>query len=137
MEIKKKKRQLQATSEERAEEAYAYLVKKRREGTLDKKQKDECDIFGELIAAKLKSLDHYTRQFVMNDINNLMFRATINKTRVLQESQHSNFVHSPQEFTDYSNSPQSIISHSPLPLSPIITSAPTQSTTNELQIMTI
>lgn len=66
----------------------------------------------------------------MYDIKNLVFRATINNTRVLQESQH-NF-HSPQKLTNL-NSPQSTISHSSLHLSPIIIS--TQSTnTNKLQM---
>lgn len=69
----------------------------------------------------------------MNHINNLIFKASVTNTRILQESQHINFLHSPQNFVDHSNSSQSsIISHSPLLLSPI--QSPIQSTSNEMQM---
>lgn len=35
---------------------------------------DECTIFGHLIAQKLRRMDYYERQVVMNDINNLIFK---------------------------------------------------------------
>lgn len=110
-------------------------MKKRNEGTIDKKQKDECDIFAELIAVKLKKLDNYSRQFVMNDINNIIFKATMN-TRILQKSENINFVHSPQEFIDHSYSQSSCLSlHSSL-LSPVtIIAEPTINESNEVQIL--
>ncbi|CAH1968000.1 unnamed protein product [Acanthoscelides obtectus] len=48
--------------------------KEKSEGSIEK---DECVIFGELVAAKLRKMDDINRQYLMNDITNLMFRATI------------------------------------------------------------
>lgn len=43
---------------------------------LEEKQ-DECHIFGLLIAQKLRVMNNITRQYVMHDIHNIMFKAVI------------------------------------------------------------
>jgi hypothetical protein len=45
----------------------------------EKPDKDECSLYAELIAKKLRALDENTREIVMHEINNLMFRAKMQK----------------------------------------------------------
>ncbi len=40
-------------------------------------ERDECSLFGELIAVKLRKMDELTRQYAMNDIYSVMFRAAM------------------------------------------------------------
>lgn len=40
-------------------------------------KQDECHIFGLLIAQKLRLMNNITRQYVMHDIHNIMFKAII------------------------------------------------------------
>ncbi|KAL1130499.1 hypothetical protein AAG570_011747 [Ranatra chinensis] len=47
---------------------------KRKRGS---KRKDEYSLFGRLVAIRLKKMDEMTRQYVMNDINSIMFRASV------------------------------------------------------------
>ncbi|XP_024878151.1 repellent protein 1-like [Temnothorax curvispinosus] len=116
--VKKKKRQTQI--DERIDEAYSYLAaKKRKEETSEKRQKDECDIFGELIVTKLRKLDDYTRQLIMNDINTIMFRATIQPTQNFQRdnfTQPNTFIQSPlSPVCSYSVQSSPIVSSQPSP----------------------
>ena len=39
---------------------------------------DYCSLYGQLLAKKLRKLDDRTREIVMNDIDNLIFRAKMN-----------------------------------------------------------
>jgi hypothetical protein len=45
----------------------------------EKPDDDECSLYAELIAKKLRALDENTREIVMHEINNLMFRARMQK----------------------------------------------------------
>lgn len=70
----------------RMDEMYSYMMKKQREEVRERYEElDECSIFGQLVTTKLKKLDEMTRQYVMNDINNLMFRAAIRNTTYYNE----------------------------------------------------
>lgn len=42
--------------------------------------KDDCFLFAELVARKLKKLDEKTREIAMNDIDNLLFRAKMGRS---------------------------------------------------------
>jgi len=78
---KKRKWEIRSITDERADETYAYLkAKKEKEEIAGKKQKDECEIFGELIVTKLRNVDNCTRQLLMTDINNIMCQAIIRST---------------------------------------------------------
>jgi len=82
---KKRKWEVRSIIDKRADEAYAYLrAKKKKEEIAEKKQKDECEIFGELIVTKLRSVDSCTRQLLMTDINNIMCQAIIRSTPMFQ-----------------------------------------------------
>jgi len=70
----------------RVKEAFEYLKQKKEE---IKKYKDEFSLFGDLIATKLRDMDKITQQYVMNDINNIMFNATLN-TYYSTAQQHPN-----------------------------------------------
>ncbi|KAG8230273.1 hypothetical protein J437_LFUL009446 [Ladona fulva] len=65
----------------RVNEAYKIVKAVRR-----KHHKDDCALFGELLANKLRRLHQRTRDIVMNDIDNLIFRATINNQTNIQET---------------------------------------------------
>lgn len=45
----------------------------------EKPDEDECSLYAELIAKKLRALDENTREIVMHEINNLMFHARMQK----------------------------------------------------------
>jgi len=45
----------------------------------EKPDEDECSLYAELIAKKLRALDENMREIVMHEINNLMFRAKMQK----------------------------------------------------------
>lgn len=47
----------------------------------DTKNRDELDMYVELLASKLRKLDERTRDVVMNDIDNLIFRAKMGQTQ--------------------------------------------------------
>lgn len=78
MAFRKKKRKTKDENEIRASQAYEYLMQKQKES--QKKMEDEYDIYGALVATKLRKMDEITRQRVMNEIDNLMFRAIIQST---------------------------------------------------------
>ncbi|CAH1987923.1 unnamed protein product [Acanthoscelides obtectus] len=82
----KNKKKFTNDSDERAEMTFQYLQTKMQEG---RKEIDECIAFGNLIAAKLKNMDLITRQHAMNDINNIMFRASIRPHFMLQSESFS------------------------------------------------
>jgi len=56
-------------------------------------EKDEYDIYGALVATKLRKMDEITRQYVMNEIDNLMFRA------IIQSTSHKNVQPHPSQNT--------------------------------------
>lgn len=49
-------------------------------------QKDMCDIYGELVAAKLRKMDEYARQICMHNMDTIMFEMMINPTFVSNQS---------------------------------------------------
>jgi hypothetical protein len=62
------------TIHSRMEEAYRIL-----KNVSEKPDKDECSLYAELLAKKLRALDENTREIVMHEINNLMFHAKMRK----------------------------------------------------------
>lgn len=58
------------TAEDRVEKAYQIL-----RNTCERPSKDECSLYAELLARKLRALDENTREIVMHEISDLMFRA--------------------------------------------------------------
>lgn len=60
------------TLEKRSEESYAVMDNSPR-----KNGKDICDIYGELIACKLRRMDERTRNFVMNGIDNFIYQTIL------------------------------------------------------------
>jgi hypothetical protein len=76
---RKKKKKEKDENETRVSQAYEYLMQKQKESQ-KKTEKDEYDIYGALVATKLRKMDEITRQYVMNEIDNLMFRAIIQST---------------------------------------------------------
>lgn len=54
---------------------YSHTGKKKLED--DKKSKEECDMFAQLLAIKLRKLDERTRICLMNEIDNLVFKTTL------------------------------------------------------------
>jgi len=87
--IKKRKQLLQSVVDERDWWSLRLFKnkKKMKEKNSETKLKDKCEIFGELVATKLRNLDNYTRQILMNDINTLMFQTIIQNLRILQLDQ--------------------------------------------------
>lgn len=74
--LMKKRRQ-----EEAVNVACEYLKKKFQElekpTSVPADMNDECYIFGQLIAAKLRKMDYNRRQYAMHDINNAIFQHTV------------------------------------------------------------
>lgn len=64
-----------------------------------KMEKDEYDIYGALVATKLRKMDEITRQYdiVMDEIDNLKFRA------IIQSTSHKNIQPHPSQNTASSN----------------------------------
>jgi len=83
-----KKRKVRG-EDSRVNEAFEYLKQKTEEM---KKIQDEFSQFGDLIATKLRAMDKITQQYVMHDINNIMFNATLN-TYYPNAQQHQNNHH--------------------------------------------
>lgn len=54
----------------------AYKVMK---NVCDNPDRDECALFGELLIKKLRSFDENTRDILMHEINNLVFRTKMQK----------------------------------------------------------
>lgn len=48
------------------------------ETILNEHMKDDCDLFGEQLAIKLREFDEHTRAIVMNEINYIIFLAESN-----------------------------------------------------------
>jgi hypothetical protein len=57
------------TVEDRVEEAYQILRK-----MCERPAKDECSLYAELLAKKLRALEDNKREIVMHEISDLMFR---------------------------------------------------------------
>lgn len=57
---------------EKMEKAYDVLTKKPQQ-----KEKDECEIFGQLIAKRLQQMEQNGRDFVMHEIENIMYHAKL------------------------------------------------------------
>lgn len=67
------------TLEKKIDEVYNILnASTQREGNIN--AKDECAIYGELTASKLRKLDETTRDYVMNQIDNFLFKAKTLRT---------------------------------------------------------
>lgn len=62
--------------------AYDNLVQKKKE------TEDECVIFGTLIATRLKSLDEFSRQYIMCEINNLFFQTKMHGSNRTPQFNH-------------------------------------------------
>lgn len=67
-----------------------------RESFEDDNIEDYCSLYGQLLARKLRKLDERTREIVMNDIDNLIFRA-----KMTRRGKHS---HSPNSYFPESHS---------------------------------
>jgi len=89
---RKKKKKEKDENEIRVSQAYEYLMQKQKESQ-KKMEKDEYDIYGALVATKLRKMDEITRQYVMNEIDNLMFRA------IIQSTSHKNIQPHPSQNT--------------------------------------
>lgn len=71
---KKVPKQKYRNEDPRVTKAYDYLVsRKNKDENTNKKEKHECDIFGEFIATKLKKEDAETREIMMYEIHRVMF----------------------------------------------------------------
>ena len=64
------------TVEDRVEEAYRILRK-----MCERPAKDECSLYAELLAKKLRALDDNKREIVMHEISDLLFRAKMQKSK--------------------------------------------------------
>lgn len=60
--------------QKRVDEAYKIL---KTVANSEKPKTSQCSLYGQLVAQKLEALDELERVVVMNDIDNLLFRATI------------------------------------------------------------
>lgn len=77
------------TAEDRVEKAYQILR------NMCERPKDECSLYAELLANKLRALDEKTREIVMHEISDLMFRAKMrNQTFRSLSSPYSSALHS-------------------------------------------
>lgn len=83
----------------RVTEAYDYLRsrKEKEESARSKQEKNECDIFGEYIASKLKKENAETQEIMMHEIHQLLFHIKRRKTHsslytplYMQQSAHYN-----------------------------------------------
>lgn len=83
----------------RVTEAYDYLRsrKEKEDSVRSKQEKDECDIFGEYIASKLKKENGETQEIMMHEIHQLLFNIKRRKTHssqytplYMQQSAHYN-----------------------------------------------
>ncbi|KAF0752008.1 Uncharacterized protein FWK35_00012629 [Aphis craccivora] len=103
MASRKKKKKAKDENEIRVSQAYEYLMQKQKESQ-KKMEKDEYDIYGALVATKLRKMDEITRQYMMNEIDNLMFRAIIQSTSYKNVQPHPsqntslNYVQQPYTF---------------------------------------
>jgi hypothetical protein len=61
--------------QQRMDEAFTILE---RDTQKEDKKRDECDIYAELVATKLRKMDERTRDIAMNKIDNLLFDLKIN-----------------------------------------------------------
>jgi hypothetical protein len=74
------------TVEARVEEAYQILRK-----MCERPAKDECSLYAELLAKKLRALDDNKREIVMHEISDLLFHAKMqNQNYRSLASPHSN-----------------------------------------------
>jgi len=65
------------TVEDRVEEAYRILRK-----MCERPAKDECSLYAELLAKKLRALDDNKREIVMHEISDLLFRAKMQNQNI-------------------------------------------------------
>lgn len=87
--LKKKKTEIDK-NEVHINEAYENLVHKQKESE-DKTEKDECIIFGSLVATRLKNMDEVSRQYIICEINNLFLQTQIyNSNRTYQHNTNVN-----------------------------------------------
>lgn len=56
---------------------------------VEQNEKDDCVLYGELTARKLRVLDEKTREIVMNEIDNLLFRAKMGQGCQQSSPSHS------------------------------------------------
>ncbi len=69
-----KKQKLEESDELESKVNDTYSILQSTVQTPVPKEKDICDIYGELIAAKLKAMDENSREICMNRIDNLLFK---------------------------------------------------------------
>lgn len=112
--------------------AYKFLQRKASEPapTLpstsnSKHEDDEFHLFGMLMAEKLRKMDSMKRQYVMNDISNIMFKAAVSTSPFSSGRSNSSLQSSPAYSTNYSAPPSPILNPSStgyiFPLSPLQT----------------
>ncbi|XP_035430334.1 uncharacterized protein LOC118262826 isoform X1 [Spodoptera frugiperda] len=65
--------------------ADAYQPPKRQRRTQDFVNANACDLYGQLLAEKLKALDTDDRLVLMNEIDNLVFKYTMNARQLQRE----------------------------------------------------
>lgn len=65
--------------------ADAYQPPKRQRRTQDFVNTNACDLYGQLLAEKLKALDTDDRLVLMNEIDNLVFKYTMNARQLQRE----------------------------------------------------
>ena len=73
--------------EQRMDDAYNFL---KNVANAEKSKPNQCSLYGQLVAEKLKGFDEFTRVTIMHDIDNILFRAKMN-----QLSQQSDCIMSP------------------------------------------
>ncbi|KAJ9592555.1 hypothetical protein L9F63_015790 [Diploptera punctata] len=90
------KRKLEMTSEfeECTSDSYDGI-----RGVNEDNNEDYCFLYGQLVARKLRRLDERTREIVMNDIDNLIFRATMNGRGSQNTFEHSPNTYFPESHT--------------------------------------
>ena len=53
-----------------------------------KEKKDDCDIFGLLVAAEIKELNNYNRMIAKNQIQNTIFQLQMNQQQQHEQQQY-------------------------------------------------
>lgn len=83
--VKNNKRKAVDVAEKRMDEAYKLL---KTVVNTEKPKQSLCQLYGQLVAEKLEAFDKMDRIVVMNDIDNLLFRATLRHMEKRSQQQH-------------------------------------------------
>lgn len=76
---KKKKTDQDETLRQKVNAAFSILKTSTQK---EYRKRDDCDIYGELLAEKLRKMDERTRDIAMNRIDNMLFEMKINQALV-------------------------------------------------------